>query len=45
MRLTTHAEEERNPIISPDGKSILFSASYEGPTEFYTMPISGGLPQ
>jgi len=44
-RLTTHVEEERFPIISPDGKSILFSASYEGPTELYTMPLEGGLPQ
>jgi len=44
-RLTTHAEDERYPLISPDGKSILFSASYEGPLEIYTMPIGGGLPQ
>jgi len=43
-RLTTHAEEERFPTISPDGKTIAFSASYEGPTEIYTMPIAGGLP-
>ncbi len=44
QRLTTHAEEERFPTISPDGKTIAFSASYEGPTEIYTMPITGGLP-
>lgn len=44
QRLTTHAEEERYPSISPDGKTIAFSASYEGPTEIYTMPITGGLP-
>ena len=44
-RLTTHAEDERYPLISPDGKSILFSASYEGPIELYTIPIEGGLPQ
>jgi len=43
-RLTTHAEEERFPTISPDGKTIAYSASYEGPTEIYTMPIKGGLP-
>lgn len=42
-RLTTHLEEERFPSISPDGKTILFSASYEGPTEIYTIPINGGL--
>lgn len=44
QRLTTHAEEEIYPSISPDGKTIAFSASYEGPTEIYTMPIQGGLP-
>ena len=43
-RLTTHAGEETNPAISPDGKILAFSASYEGPTELYTMPLSGGLP-
>jgi tricorn protease len=43
-KLTTHAEEELYPAISPDGKTIAFSASYEGPTEVYTMPITGGLP-
>ena len=43
-RLTTHAEEELYPSFSPDGKSIAFSASYEGPYEVYTMPIEGGLP-
>ena len=44
VRLTTHAEEERYAFISPDGKTIAFSASYEGPVEVYTMPVSGGLP-
>ncbi|MFY9243959.1 MAG: S41 family peptidase [Polaribacter sp.] len=42
-RLTTHLEEETFPSISPDGKTILFSASYEGPTEIYTIPINGGV--
>lgn len=44
QRLTTHSEEEVYPAISPDGKTIAFSASYEGPTEIYTMPVQGGLP-
>ncbi|MFK2819596.1 S41 family peptidase [Flavobacteriaceae sp. LMIT009] len=44
QRLTTHAEDERFPAISPDGKTIAFTASYEGPLEVYTMPITGGLP-
>ncbi len=44
QRLTTHAEEELYPRISPDGKTIVYSASYEGPTEIYTIPVTGGLP-
>ncbi|MEN8250588.1 MAG: S41 family peptidase, partial [Bacteroidota bacterium] len=44
IRLTTHPEEERYPAFSPDGKMIAFSASYEGPTEVYSMPLSGGVP-
>ena len=44
QRLTTHAGEESYPAISPDGLTVAFSASYEGPTEVYTMPLAGGLP-
>ncbi|MFD2036552.1 S41 family peptidase [Belliella marina] len=44
-RLTTHAGDERSPKISPDGKWVAFAASYEGPTEVYIMPISGGIPK
>lgn len=43
QRLTTHAEEERFAKISTDGKTLAYSASYEGPTEIYTMPVDGGL--
>ena len=43
QRLTTHPEEESHPVISPDGKTVAFSATYEGPTEIYTIPINGGL--
>ena len=44
QRLTTHAEQERFPKFSPDGKTIAYTASYEGPNEIYTIPIEGGLP-
>lgn len=44
-RLTTHPGEETNPIISPDGKQIAFTANYEGVPDVYTMPIDGGLPK
>lgn len=43
-RLTTHQSEETDPVISPDGRTLAFTARYEGPAELYTMPISGGLP-
>ena len=44
-RLTTGTGIEERAHISPDGKTVAFSAAYEGPTEVYTMPIEGGLPQ
>lgn len=43
-RLTSHAGEESTPAISPDGATLAFTASYEGPVEVYTMPLAGGLP-
>jgi tricorn protease len=43
-RLTTHPATESHAAISPDGQTIAFSAEYEGPTEVYTMPITGGIP-
>ena len=35
---------ESHPAISPDGTTLAFTASYEGPAEVYTMPLAGGLP-
>ncbi|MBZ5610004.1 MAG: PDZ domain-containing protein [Acidobacteriia bacterium] len=43
-RLTTHPGEETHAAFSPDGKTIAYSANYEGPTEVYSMPAAGGLP-
>jgi tricorn protease len=45
QRLTSHPGQETYPAISPDGKLLAFSAQYEGPTEAYVMPLSGGLPK
>ncbi len=44
QRLTAHPGEESFPTVSPDGKTVAFSATYEGPQEVYSMPITGGLP-
>ncbi|MCH8821979.1 MAG: PD40 domain-containing protein [Planctomycetes bacterium] len=43
-RLTTHHGLEGSPAISPDGKTLAFNASYEGPSEIYSMPLAGGTP-
>ena len=44
-RLTSNSGVESHAAISPDGTTVAFSAQYEGPTDVYTMPIEGGLPQ
>ena len=44
-RLTSNPGQEIYAAISPDGKTVAFSAEYEGPFDVYTMPIDGGLPQ
>ena len=36
-RLTSHPGEEASPAISPDGRTVAFTAEYEGPREVYTM--------
>ncbi|HEU4565477.1 MAG TPA: S41 family peptidase [Gemmatimonadaceae bacterium] len=44
QRLTSHPAEESRGVISPDGRTLAFSAAYEGPTEVYTMALDGGVP-
>lgn len=44
-RLTSAPGQERFSTISPDGKTVAFYAQYEGPSEVYTIPIGGGIPQ
>ncbi|HEY1902051.1 MAG TPA: S41 family peptidase [Terracidiphilus sp.] len=44
-RLTTGSGTENKASTSPDGKTVAFRANYEGPSEVYTIPIDGGLPQ
>jgi tricorn protease len=44
-RLTSGQGTEHKAAISPDGKTVAFLADYEGPSEVYTMPVEGGLPQ
>ena len=44
-RLTTHPDEELFPKISPDGSTIAYTASYEGSSQLYTIPMEGGIPE
>src|SRR5436190_2480381 len=44
-RLTTHPGDENWPRISPDGTQVAFTGQYEGPTEVYVMPLTGGTPK
>src|SRR5436190_20089739 len=43
-RLTTDVGVESNPVFSPDGAIIAFSAQYDGNTDVYTIPAEGGTP-
>ncbi|HEY2720658.1 MAG TPA: PDZ domain-containing protein, partial [Chitinophagaceae bacterium] len=44
-RLTTNPGEKRNPLISPDGKQIVFVGQYEGASDLYLMNINGSVPK
>ena len=33
-----------NPVFSPDGTTIAFSASYDGNVDVFTVPVTGGAP-
>lgn len=45
QRLTTHPGLESQPAVSPDGRWLAFTAQYEGGTEIYLMPATGGVPR
>lgn len=44
IRLTSGKGYESNPHFSKDGKTIAFTAEYDGNTDVYTMPSEGGEP-
>src|SRR5512139_1352480 len=43
-RLSSPAGEEMFPRFSPDGKTLAFSANYDGNLEVYAVPATGGMP-
>ena len=44
-KLTSHIGYEMFPRISPDGKYIAFTGQYDGNTEVFVMPSTGGEPK
>lgn len=44
-RLTSAEGLQVRPKISPDGKTVAFTAAYDGPFNIYTIPIEGGEPK
>lgn len=44
-KLTTHNGYEVFPKFSPDGKEIAFTGQYDGNTEVFKIPASGGVPE
>src|SRR4030095_4918033 len=43
-RLTADEGGEGNPVFSPDGTLIAFTAQYDGNVDVYTVPVTGGAP-
>jgi len=44
-RLTVDEGIESRPVFSPDGRTIAFSAQYDGNTDVFTVPVEGGVPR
>ena len=44
VRLSSPRGEESFPRFSPDGRTLAFSANYDGNTDVYTVPAQGGDP-
>jgi len=45
VQVTHSPGEESWPRFSPDGKSIAYTASYNGNADVYVMPVQGGIPK
>ena len=44
-QLTSDPADESNPVFSPDGATIAFSASYNDNKDVYVVPVAGGPPK
>ena len=45
VRLTSGTGIETDPVFSPDGSMIAFTGEYDGNTDVFVVPISGGIPR
>ncbi|MEM7702655.1 MAG: PDZ domain-containing protein [Pseudomonadota bacterium] len=45
VRLTSHPANERDPVFSPDGTKIAYTASYDGNNDVFVIDVTGGEPQ
>jgi Tol biopolymer transport system component len=41
-QLTTHASQDVDPELSPDGQTLYFSSNRTGRFELFAMPVAGG---
>jgi tricorn protease len=44
-RLTTGTGIETDPVFSPDGDMVAFTGEYDGNTDVFVMPATGGVPK
>src|ERR1700728_2426301 len=44
-RLTTGTGIETDPVFSPDGSMIAFTGEYDGNTDVFVVPSTGGVPE
>ena len=45
IRLTIDEGVESSPIFSPDGSMIAFNAQYDGNSDVFIVPVTGGIPK
>ncbi len=44
VRLTSHAGQESNPVLLPDGRTLAYVGQRDGVGDIYTQPLDGGEP-
>ncbi|TAH07350.1 MAG: peptidase S41 [Sphingobacteriia bacterium] len=44
-RITASEGLESNPVFSPDGNTIAFTGQYDGNSDVFTVPVTGGIPK